>query len=167
MNTGTLIGSLIFAGVLLVAVVFLYRKMIQGWRGRAQRQLAMIGTLPALPEMLSAPTIPATKGLYVGSTLAPSWLDRIAVGDLSDRGKATLTRFPEGIMVRREGATPLWIAQDKIVAVRTERGHAGKAMTFDGVLVIRWTLPAGVQVDTGFRADDHKAYELWTREENG
>ena len=51
----------------------------------------------------SGPAIDPATGLYVGSTLAPSWQDRIAVGDLGYRTKAVLTRYPEGIMLQRSG----------------------------------------------------------------
>ncbi len=33
-------------------------------------------------------------------------------------------------------------------------------MTKDGVLVIRWQLPSGTEVDTGFRGDDKTVYPL-------
>ena len=106
MNTGTLVTSLIMAAVVAVLIAFLIRQMMRGWLRRAQRQAQLIGTLPSLPDTVGPALIPATKGLYVGSTLAPSWLDRIAVGDLGYRAKAVLTRYPEGIMLQRTGAEP-------------------------------------------------------------
>jgi len=154
MNTGTLVGSLIMAAVVAVLIAFLIRQMLRGWLHRAQRQAQLIGKLPSLPDTVGAALIPATKGLYVGSTLAPSWLDRIAVGDLGYRAKAVLTRYPEGIMLQRTGAEPIWIPDDAIAAIRTEKGIAGKAMTHEGILAIRWRLPSGTEIDTGFRADD-------------
>jgi hypothetical protein len=30
-----------------------------------------------------------------------------------------------------------------------------------GVLAIRWRLPSGVEIDTGFRADHRKEYDRW------
>lgn len=167
MNTGTLIGSLIFAAVLVVLIAVLIRQMLRGWQHRAQRQLELIGTLPPLPDTVGPVLAGPTKGLYVGATLAPEWNDRIAVGDLGYRAKAVLTRYPEGIMLQRSGLTPIWIPDDSIVAIRTERGHAGKALTFDGILAIRWRLPSGTEIDTGFRGDDHREYETWTGKENG
>ena len=131
--------------------------------------------LPPLPETVGPAIIPATKGLYVGSTVAdldalrdsgapPSWLDRVVVGDLGFRSKATLTRYPEGIMVQRVGATPIWIPDESITAVRTERGIAGKALTHDGILAIRWKLPSGTEIDTGFRSDDRRDLANWVEE---
>ncbi len=164
MNTPTLIGSLIFAAVLVVLIAFLLRLMLRGWRHRALRQAALIGQLPALPETVGSAIVAPTRGLYVGSTLAPSWLDRIAVGDLGYRSKAVLTRYPEGIMVQRSGASPIWIPQQAITAIRTERGIAGKAITHDGILAIRWRLPSGTEIDTGFRGDDRTEYARWLQE---
>lgn len=136
--------------------------MYRGWRNRAARQADRIGELPPVPADLGAQLLEPTTGLYLGSTLAPSWQDRIAVGDLGFRATAELTRFERGILLERQGSAPIWMPQESISAVRTERGHAGKVMTKDGVLVIRWTLPTGTEIDTGFRGDDKTVYPAWT-----
>ena len=161
MNTGTMVASLIMAAVLAVLIAFLIRQMMRGWLRRAQRQAELIGKLPPLPDSVGPAIIPATKGLYVGSTLAPSWLDRVVVGDLGYRAKAVLTRYPEGIMLQRTGAGPIWIPDDSIAAIRTEKGIAGKALTHEGILAIRWRLPSGTDIDTGFRADNRADYDRW------
>ena len=167
MNTGTLVGSLIFAAVLVVVIAVLINLMLRGWRNRAQRQVALIGQLPALPDTVSPAVIPGIKGLYVGSTLAPSWQDRIAVDDLGYRSKAVLTRYPEGIMLQRSDDAPIWIPAESVTAIRTERGIAGKVMTHDGILAIRWRLPSGTEIDTGFRADDRRQYDNWLSDQDG
>jgi hypothetical protein len=164
-NTPTLVISLIVAAVLALLIAVLIRQMMRGWLRRAQRQAEMIGTLPPLPETVGPAIVPATRGLYVGSTIAPSWQDRIAVGDLGFRSKAVLTRYPEGVMVQRTGASPIWIPDDAITAIRTERGIAGKALTYDGILAIRWKLPSGTEIDTGFRSDDRRELSNWIQED--
>jgi hypothetical protein len=164
MNTGTLIGSLIFAAVLVVLIGFLIQLMMRGWRRRAERQAAIIGTLPPVPDAVGTPTVAATRGLYVGCTLVPRRHDRVAVGDLGYRTKAVLTRYPEGIMLQRSTARPIWIPQESVIAVRTERSVVGKAIparNHEGVLVIRWQLPTGNEIDTGFRADNRSEYDRW------
>jgi hypothetical protein len=163
-NTGTLVGSLIMAAVLAVAIAVLIGVMMRGWRRRAQRQAELIGTLPPMPDTVGAALIPATKGLYVGTTLVPHWNDRVAAGDLGYRTKAVLTRYPEGIMLQRTGAGPIWIPDDAITAIRTEMGVAGKVVTSEGVLAIRWRLPSGTEIDTGFRADNRAEYDRWVKE---
>lgn len=164
MNTPTLVASLVMAALVALLIAFLIRQMMRGWLHRAQRQTEMIGTLPSLPDTVSAASVAATKGLYVGTTLVPHWNDKVAAGDLGFRAKAVLTRYPEGIMLQRIGAGPIWIPQESITAIRTERGIAGKALTHDGILAIRWRLPSGTEIDTGFRADNRAEYDRWLEE---
>ena len=182
MNSGTLFASLIVAAVLAVVIAFVIQLMMRGWRARAQRQAELIGTLPPVPETVGSPIVGATRGMYVGCTLAPDWDERVAAGDLGFRSKAVLTRYPEGIMVERSGAGPIWIPQDSITAIRTERGMAGKvvpggwarqrstpdadgnAPRQDGILAIRWRLPSGTEIDLGFRGDDRGEYTRWLPE---
>jgi hypothetical protein len=177
MNTPTLIASLIMAALLALLIGFFIRQTMRGWLHRAQRQAELIGTLPPLPETVGPAIIPATKGLYVGSTIAPSWQDRIAVGGLGFRSKAVLTRYPEGIMVQRTGAGPIWIPDESITAIRTERGIAGKVIPGGrsgatrgndepqyAILAIRWKLRSGTEIDTGFRGDDRRELANWVEE---
>ena len=182
MNSGTLIGTLIFAGVVVVAIAFVIQAMMRGWRGRALRQAEMIGLLPPVPEAFGSPIVAPTRGVYVGCTLAPDWHDRVAVGDLGYRSKAVLTRYPEGIMVQRSGASPIWFPQESITAIRTERGIVGKvvppglnsrraardrdgqAAAAEGILAIRWRLPSGTEIDLGFRGNDRSQYAGWLQE---
>ncbi|WP_343600191.1 transporter [Mycobacterium sp.] len=164
MNSQTLIASVIFAAVLVVVIAVVIHLMLRGWRRRALRQAELIGTLPPVPDSVGPVTVAPTRGLYVGCTLVPDWHDRVAVGDLGYRSKAVLTRYPEGIMVQRSGARPIWIPQESITAIRTERGMVGKVTTRDGILAIRWRLPSGTEIDTGFRGEDRGDYDRWLRE---
>ncbi|WP_028476704.1 hypothetical protein [Nocardia sp. CNY236] len=152
--------ALWIVGLFVLFAVFLWL-MYRGWHTRAAGQAERIGALPEVPADLGAQVLEPTTGLYLGSTIAPGWQDRITVGDLGFRATAELTRFERGILLERGAATAIWIPQESITAVRTERGHAGKVMTEDGVLVIRWKLPTGTEVDTGFRGDDKSVYPAW------
>lgn len=132
-----------------------------GWRGRQKRQADSIGTFPDVPADLGETVLGVSTGLYVGSTIAPSWQDRIAVGDIGHRATAELSRHTKGILLERTGESTIWIPEESVRAVRTERGLAGKVMSKDGLLVIRWVLPTGTEIDTGFRADDKLVYPEW------
>jgi hypothetical protein len=160
MNSGTLVGSLIFATVLVVVIAVVIQLMMRGWRRRAQRQEELLGDLPNVPQQVGPASI-TTRGLYCGCTMAPEWNERITAGDLGYRSKAVLTRYPEGILLERVRAKPLWIPQDSISAIRMERGIAGKVVARIGVLAIRWRLPSEVEIDTGFRADHRDQYAAW------
>ena len=165
MNTSTLVASLVMAGLVALVIAVLIQLMIRGWRRRAQRQAHVVGKLPSLPDTVGPAIVSPTKGLYVGSTLAPHWNDRVAAADLGFRAKAVLSRYPEGIMLQRKGAGPIWIPDDSIVEIRTEKSLAGKVLTHEGILAIRWRLATGAEIDTGFRADDRRAYSKWLPEE--
>lgn len=158
MNSGTLVGSLIFAAVLVVVIAVLIQLMMRGWRRRAERQAELIGNLPQMPAEVGAATS-TIRGAYVGCTLSPAWNDRVTAGDLGYRSKAVLTRYPEGILLERSHAHPIWIPQESIAAVRTERGMAGKVGARNGILAIRWRLPSGAEIDTGFRAGNRDEYD--------
>ena len=164
MNSGTLVGSLIFAAVLVVLLAVVIQLMMRGWRRRAERQVELVGDLPELPDEVGAASI-TTPGLYVGCTLSPAWNDRIAVGDLGYRSKAVLTRYTGGILLERIRAQPIWIPQESIVGIRCERGIVGKVAARNGILAIRWRLPSGTEIDTGFRANNRDEYTKWLDEE--
>lgn len=159
MNSGTLVGSLIFAAVLLVVITVVIQLMMRTSRRRAQRQAELIGDLPQIPDEVGAASI-TTRGHYCGSMMAPGWSERIAAGDLGYRSKAVLTRYAGGIMVERLRAQPIWIPKDSITAIRMERGMGGRPARI-GILAIRWRLPSGVEIDTGFRANDRHDYDGW------
>ncbi|POX97918.1 transporter [Mycobacterium kansasii] len=160
MNSGTLVGSLIFATVLVVTIAAVLALMMRGWRRRAQQQAERIGELPDVPGQVGAATA-TLRGVYVGCTLSPAWNDRVNAGDLGYRSKAVLTRHQDGILLERIGAQPLWIPWQSITALRAERGIAGKVAARDGILAIRWQLPSGVEIDTGFRADNRDDLDGW------
>jgi hypothetical protein len=134
--------------------------MMRGWQRRSQRQTELIGDLPDVPDQVGAAML-TTRGLYCGCTTAPAWNERITAGDLGYRSKAVLTRYPEGILLERIRALPIWIPQESITAVRLERGMAGKVVARIGILAIRWRLPSGVEIDTGFRANHRGEYDAW------
>ncbi|OJZ75036.1 transporter [Mycobacterium paraffinicum] len=160
MNSGTLVGSLIFAAVLVVVIAVVIQLMMRSWQRRSERQAELIGDLPGVPDEVGAALI-TTRGHYCGSMMAPGWHDRIAAGDLGFRSRAVLTRYVGGIMVERQRAQPIWIPQDSITGIRIERRMGGRAVARIGVLAIRWRLPSGVEIDTGFRANHRDEYTEW------
>ncbi|OBK34475.1 transporter [Mycobacterium sp. 1165196.3] len=156
MNSATLVGSLIFAAVVVVVITVVIQLMMRTWQRRSQQQAELIGALPEIPDHVGAATI-STRGHYCGSMMAPGWHERIAAGDLGFRSKAVLTRYAGGIMVERLRAQPIWIPRESITEIRMERRMTGRI----GILAIRWRLPSGVEIDTGFRANSRSDYDDW------
>nr|WP_202887923.1 hypothetical protein [Kribbella solani] len=120
--------------------------MFRGWRNRQSRQ-ADLAPLPAVPE----DTTRGTEGVYVATTAAGDWMDRIAVHELGVRSIADLAVSADGLIFHRQGAADVFIPADHLTGVRTDRGIAGKVTAEkSGLVVVTWTHD-GHQLDTGFR----------------
>ena len=140
------LGTLLFAGVL-------YALMWKGWRGRQRRQ----GDLPAPPPAPDQPwrvVVGAVPGLFVGTTSAGQWLDRIAVHSLADRSAGWLTVIGTGVVIEREGLPDLYLPYDALLDAAPGDALAGKVVGKDGLLLLTWRLGART-LESGFRADDH------------
>jgi hypothetical protein len=134
--------------------------MYRGWCHRAQRQQWATGEFPAVPDDPGPALLGPTTGLYVGSTIAGDWQDRVAVGDLGFRATAELTLHPGGVLLARAGASAVWIPLPDLESIRTDRQLAGKVTAKGGLLVLRWAVGQTV-VDTGFRGDGTHDYPRW------
>lgn len=149
--------------LLSVAFLLLFALCVYGmWHGwkRRQRKQADLPAFPSAPEQLGAATL-ATTGVYIGTTNAGNWQDRIQVGDIGHRAEATLSLVPEGIAIDRTGASPIFIPAGSIRDARTDRGLAGKVMfSEEGLLVVQWEHEGHI-FDTGFRGDDKDVYDEW------
>lgn len=134
------------------AMVGLYLLMLRGWRNRQQRQ----AFLPAPPtaSARAATVVGAVPGLFVGTTFAGDWLNRVAAHSLSDRAAGTLTLTTEGVHLDREGATEIYLPYDVVDDAAPGDALAGKVMGPGGLLVLTWRLGDSV-LTSAFRADDH------------
>jgi hypothetical protein len=147
--------------VLCVALVALALfAMRAGWRNRATRQ-AELGALPQPPADLNPP-IRSITGLYVGSTYAGRWQDRIVHGGLGIRAAGEAVLHDTGVLIERDGAPAIFLPRDGITEARLAAGLAGKVSGPGGLLVITWQL-GDAAIDTGFRADDKTDYPAWVR----
>ncbi len=130
-----------------------------GWRNRARRQ-AYLPPLPVPPQRFAGePLLPPAAGVYVSTTTADDWQDRIVVGGIGMRSAMALRLYDEGLLVTRTGARALWIPVAALLDARTGKAMAGKVMGMDGLLVVRWQV-GGYQLDTGLRCDEQD-YDDW------
>ena len=143
---------LLLVAVVLGVIAAVLVGMRRGWRNRALRQSG-IAELPVAPEAFEPLTLEPVHGVYLGSTAAGDWLDRIVVHGLGVRSRAALEAGPQGVLLRRSGAPDVFIPSECLREARADRGIAGKAYERDGVLVVTWDLD-GRLIDTGFRADE-------------
>ena len=134
-----------------------------GWKHRAGRQAAL-AELPPVPDDLGEPILAEMSGLYIGTTSAEHWQDRIVARGLGRRASATATLSTAGLLIDREGADAIFLPAASIVGAGLGAGLAGKVMGEGGLLIVRWRLGDGtdaVELDTGLRADDKGVYPDW------
>lgn len=147
----------------MVAVVALaYWGVYRGWQNRARRQ-ADIPALPAVPDQIGDDLTAPLAGVYVSTTRAGSWQDRVVAQGLGVRDRALVRATPAGVVVDRENAEPLFLPRSQLRAVGTAPGIAGKVMgQAAGVLLLTWDLD-GTPLDTGVRADDPDEQYTWVQ----
>jgi hypothetical protein len=135
----------IFGTLLVLAAA--YFGMYRGWRNRQSRQ-ADLAPLPTVPDEDKNRGV---EGVYVATTSAGDWMDRIAVHELGVRSTADLAVSADGLIFHRQGAADVFIPVDRLTGVRTDRGIAGKVTAEkSGLVVVTWTHD-GRELDTGFR----------------
>jgi len=138
-----------FLGILgtLLVIAAAYYGMFRGWRNRQSRQ-ADLAPLPVAP---AEDKTRGVEGVYVATTAAGDWMDRIAVHELGVRSTADLAVSEAGLIFHRQGAADVFIPVDHLTGVRTDRGIAGKVTAEkSGLVVVTWNHD-GRALDTGFR----------------
>jgi hypothetical protein len=142
----------LLTGALALAVAALWLLMLKGWRGRLRRQ-GDLPPPPAPPAVPGAVVVGATPGLFVGTTFAGDWLDRVAVHDLAHRAAGWLRVDSDGVHVEREGLPDLYLPYEAVERAWLGDALAGKVMGKDGLLLLDWRL-GDRRLTSGFRADD-------------
>ncbi|HST47446.1 transporter [Jatrophihabitans sp.] len=149
---------LLVAGCVLLFALAL-AGMRLGWRHRGARQ-DWLPELPAVPGTLGAELAAPLAGLYVGTTLATRWQDRIVARGLGVRAAALARLTEAGVLVERQGSSPVFLPADQLVDARLEPALAGKVVGAGGLLVLRWR-HGGQDLDSGIRAEDKTGYPAW------
>ncbi len=136
--------------LLVVLVLVVWLAMLAGWRRRGARQALDLPPPPSAPPEPGAPLTPDADGVYVSTTTAGNWLDRVTAHGLGTRSAATMAVTGAGVSWLREGAPDVFAAADALVGARRADGIAGKVMPPGGIVVVTWRL-GGTELDTGFR----------------
>ncbi len=148
-------------GLAALALLVVYG-MRRGWLNRARRQAAYLQRFPRVPEGVDGEPelLAAAEGLYVGTTRASDWQDRIAVGDIGHRAGTTASVRRSGVMLRRSGASTIWIPATALRGARVDHKLANKVVPGAGLLVVTWQL-GDERLDTGFRDEDKARQHEW------
>lgn len=146
----------LLTGAMVVLVGLLYLLMVKGWRSRQRRQ-ADLPRPPVPPSIRGDALAPATAGLFVGTTFADDWLDRVAVHDLAHRAAGWLVVATDGVHVEREGLPDLYLPFQAVDRAFLGDALAGKVVGREGLLLIDWRLGSRL-LTSGFRANDHAVH---------
>lgn len=125
--------------VLLAVLLLLFAGMAWGWRRRGARQSGLPAP-PAPPADPGPPLLDGVEGVYVGTTTAGDWLDRIVVHTLGRRSPAVVGVHAGGVLVERGPEPALWIPAPALSGVRRDRALAGQVVEEGGLVVLRWRL---------------------------
>lgn len=142
------------AGVLAVWLLGVWG-MWRGWRARIAR--TALPAMPLAPEMLGTDLVEPLVGLYLGTTYAGAWLDRVAAARLGERSSGWLRVLPTGLLLRRPSYDDVFVPAAALQSVRMDSAHAARVIGPDGVLVVGWQ-HGGQLLETGFRGDDQSRH---------
>jgi hypothetical protein len=139
--------------ILVLVVVLVLAGMWLGWRGRRRRSATVVPALPTAPADLGAARLGPLDAVYVSTTRAGDWLDRVSAHGLGVRSPATVGVFDAGVRIGRTGAPDVFVPAGALRGATTAPGMAGKFVGGDGLVVLTWQAdpddPRGL--DTGLR----------------
>src|SRR5687767_2470963 len=125
----------VWASVLFLALGLAYLGMWRGWLRRGRRQ-GRLGPL-ALPPADPGDQLCRVEGVYLGTTTAGDWLDRVVAQGLGPRADAAVAVTRRGVIIERAGGQlPWWISAHQLDRVGLESAHAGKVLPGDGLVLV-------------------------------
>ncbi|MET4780210.1 hypothetical protein [Glaciihabitans sp. UYNi722] len=137
--------------IVIVVILLAFVGMYFGWRARRRRQ----STLPR-PSVVPADAgseLFAADVFYVATTVAGDPLNRIAVGGLGFRSKATVAVLDHGLVLSIADEPDAWIPAGDIRGVERATWTIDRVVERGGLVLIAWTL-GDKDVDSYLRVAD-------------
>lgn len=123
--------------VILVLVALAFVGMAVGWRNRSRRQAHLTtAPVPADPGAVLA----SIELLYVATTVASEPLNRIAVGGLGLRSRATVQVTDRGVVLALPGRDAIFVPVDRLRGVGLGTFTIDRVVERDGLVVLGWEL---------------------------
>lgn len=140
--------------LVIALLLVLLGLMYLGWRARQKRQAG----LPA-PEAVptdAGDTAITLEAFYVATTVAGDPLNRVAVGGLGYRARASVSVRQRGVVLAIPGQAEIFIPAAAIRRVEPATWTIDRVVEEGGMVLIAWTLPGdtAVDVDSYFRVSD-------------
>ena len=140
-------STTIVIAVILLALI----GMLIGWRSRQRRQ-AQLPRPDAVPAETGAELFGA-EGFYVATTLADDELDRVAVGGLGYRARATVTVTEAGVILSLAGTPEAFIPQAALRSIDRATYTIDRVVEKGGLVRLGWSL-GETPVDSYLRLTD-------------
>lgn len=140
---------ILLVAFVLAVIALVVWAMWRGWQSRANRQRE----IPEPTMGAIGPVAQTADGLFLGTSRAGDWLDRIVVHGLGVPSRSRCAVGASGIAFEREGAPSFAIPATALDAVRLDRGVAGMVRERNSVIVLTWRL-GSAHIESGFRPDD-------------
>lgn len=149
------LSVVLLAGVAVLALWGMWR----GWQARGLRTADLVPVLPQVPTAPGAPLTDEVEAVYVSSTRAGDWLERVVAHELGVRSPARVRVHADGVLVARTGARDVWVPADRLHAVGTTSGQAGKFVGRDELVVLTWVpdTTSGTAIDTALHVRHDEA----------
>lgn len=151
--------KLLPTAIIVLVLIVVFGSWALAWRSRRRRQ-AGLGEVPAPPPGLGTPhaVVPA---LYLATTRSDAPLERIAIGGLGFRARATVRVHDEGLEIELAGRpSPVFLARDRILSGGRANWTIDRGSGGDRLVFVRWRVgdaDAEIEVDSYLRSDDPEA----------
>jgi hypothetical protein len=122
-----------------------------GWRRRGKKYEPWATLLRF--DVPTSESLGVLDALYVGTTETGSPLERVALGPLKYRARATIVLHPEGLVLTSRGSAPLLLPGPKGLSAGVATWTIDRVVEPDGLLMVRWLLGTH-QVESYFRLVD-------------
>lgn len=147
----------------ILAIAVVTWLAVQQWRSWNRPARPELENFPRPPSELTgeagASLLAPIEGVYLGTSMAGDWRDRVTVGDVDQRSTAMLHLSGAGLLIDRASASPLWIPAVSVRGARIGKVMIGRPIG-NADLLVTWEL-GGRLLDCAFRADRDGAYPDW------
>jgi hypothetical protein len=123
--------------IVIALILLAFLGMLLGWRARKRRQSALQRPQP-VPAVGAA--VFSAEVFYVATTLAGDPLNRVAVGGLGFRARATVEVVPEGVVLAIAGEPDAFLPKADLRGVQRATWTIDRVVEKGGLVLLAWTL---------------------------
>jgi hypothetical protein len=143
------VDRLVPAAIVVLVIALVLMAMYLGWRSRTRRQVDI--SVPASAPTGLGAALHRSEALHAATTIADTPLERVTVGPLAFRARATVSVHDDGVLLEPRGEDAVFVPAGDIVSVERATWTIDKGVETGGLICLRWRL-GDTEVDTYLRA---------------